>query len=180
MNNFQCLSSGADTIPLLNAIMRDPALWNQNTLRTEHPGTAHAEVDDIWLRFNETDDPEAVVDDKECVNYPAFWALPQARALIFSLMARVEGERLGRVLVTRLAPGRKITPHIDGGAPATYYDRFHIVLNSAPGCLFRSGNETVHMGTGQVWWFDNTKEHEVINNSVDDRIHLIVDIRTSR
>lgn len=180
MNNFQCLAANVDTIPLLNAIMRDPALWNQNTLRTTHPGTAHSKVDDIWLRFNETDDPEAVVDDKDCVNYPAWWALPQARPLIFNLMARVEGERLGRVLVTRLRPGAKIDAHVDGGAPATYYDRFHIVLSSAPGCLFRAGDETVHMGTGQVWWFDNTKEHEVINNSVDDRIHMIVDIRTSR
>lgn len=180
MNNFQCLAANVDTIPLLNAIMRDPALWNQNTLRTTHPGTAHAEVDDIWLRFNETDEPEAVVDDKESVNYPAWWALPQARPLIFNLMARVEGERLGRVLITRVRPGGKITPHVDGGAPATYYDRFHIVLNSAPGCLFRAGDETVNMGTGQVWWFDNAKEHEVINNSVDDRIHMIVDIRTSR
>lgn len=182
MRNFQCLAANVDVIPLLNAIMRDPALWNQHTLRTQHPGTAHAEVDDIWLRFNEIDEDEVakVVDDTECVNYPAWWALPQARALIFDLMRRVEGERLGRVLITRLAPGRKITPHIDEGAPACYYERFHVVLASAPGCLFRAGDETVSMQTGQVWWFDNTKEHEVVNNSVDDRIHMIVDIRTSK
>lgn len=180
MNNFQCLASNVDVIPLMNAIMRDPALWNQHTLRTAHPGTAHSQVDDIWLRFNETEDPEAVVDDKECVNYPAWWALPQARPIIFDLMRRIEGERLGRVLVTRLRPGGKIDPHVDGGAPATYYDRFHVVLNAAPGCLFRAGDEKVQMATGQVWWFDNTKEHEIINNGADDRIHLIVDIRTSR
>jgi hypothetical protein len=182
MNNFQCLAANVDVIPLMNAILRDPALWNQNTLRTAHPNTAHSQVDDIWLRFNEVE-PEnqlAVVDDTECVNYPAWWALPQARALIFDLMRRIEGERLGRVLVTRLRPGGKIAPHVDGGAPATYYERFHVVLNSAPGCLFRAGDETVSMRTGEVWWFDNTKEHEVINNSVDDRIHLIIDIRTSK
>lgn len=180
MRNFQVIATGVDTIPLLNAIMRDPALWNQNTLRTTHPETAHAQVDDIWLRFNETEDPTAVVDDTECVNYPAWWALPQARDIIFNLMRRVEGERLGRVLVTRLAPGRKITPHVDGGAPATYYERFHVVLSASPGCLFRSGDETVQMRAGEVWWFDNTKEHEVVNNGVDDRVHLIIDIRTSK
>lgn len=180
MNNFQCLAAGVDTVPLLNAIMRDRALWNQNTLRTQHENTAHAEVDDIWLRFNDIEDPEKVFDDTECVNYPAWWSLPQARGLIFDLMRRVEGERLGRVLVTRLRPGCKITPHVDGGAPATYYERFHIVLSSAPGCLFRAGDETVHMQAGSVWWFDNTQEHEVINNGIDDRIHLIVDIRTSK
>lgn len=180
MNNFQRIAVGVDIIPLMNAIMRDPALWNQNTLRTRHLNTAHAEVDDIWIRFNEIDDVESVVDDKEAVNYPAFWALPQARPLVFSLMARIEGERLGRVLITKLRPGYKITAHVDGGAPAEYYDRFHIVLNSAPGCDFRAGDEWVHMATGEVWWFDNTKEHEVVNNSGDDRIHMIVDIRTSK
>jgi hypothetical protein len=33
------------------------------------------------------------------------------------------------------------------------------------------------MRTGEVWWFNNAIEHEVVNNSADDRIHLIVDIR---
>jgi len=32
--------------------------------------------------------------------------------------------------------------------------------------------------SGEVWWFDNTQEHEVMNNSADDRIVMIVDIRT--
>lgn len=182
MNNFQRLATGVNVIPLMNAIIRDSALWNQNTLRTQHPGTAHAQVDDIWLRFNEIEEDELlkVADDTECVNYPAWWALPQARDLIFNLMRVVEGERLGRVLVTRLRPGARVTPHCDGGAPATYYDRFHIVLHSRPGCVFRAGDEHVNMLTGEVWWFDNTKEHEVVNDSDDDRIHLIVDIRTSK
>jgi hypothetical protein len=36
------------------------------------------------------------------------------------------------------------------------------------------------MAPGEAWWFDNAQEHEVINNSADDRIHMIVDIRTSK
>ena len=180
MNNFQCIAQGVDVVPLYNAIMRNPQMWNVHTLRTEHPNTAHGQVSDIWLRFNDCGDPSSVIDDKEAINYPAWWSLPQARALVFSLMARVEGERLGRVLVTKLVPGAKVTPHTDGGAPAEYYDRYHIVLNSNPECVFRAGDEVVNMPTGSVWWFDNTKEHEVINNGADDRVHIIVDIRTSR
>ncbi len=142
---------------------------------------AHAAVDDIWLRFNRIpDSPEGVIDDTECINYPALAALPQARTLIFQLMARLEGERLGRCLITRLRPGGCITPHRDEGAPATYYDRFHVALQGKPGTVFRSGDERVAMRCGEAWWFDNTQEHEVVNNSSDDRIHLIVDIRTSR
>jgi aspartyl/asparaginyl beta-hydroxylase (cupin superfamily) len=35
------------------------------------------------------------------------------------------------------------------------------------------------MAAGEVWWFDNTVEHEVVNNSADDRIVLICDIRST-
>lgn len=182
MRNFVKIADGVDVVPLLLAVARQPHLWNQNTLRTQHPGTAHAEVDDIWLRFNEIPDgqPELVADATECINYPAFAALPQARPLIFGLMAKVEGERLGRCMITRLKPGGRILPHEDMGAPATYYERYHVVLLSEPGCVFAAGDEKVHMRTGEVYWFDNTQTHEVWNNSQEDRVHLIVDIRAGK
>ncbi len=181
MKNFQLMSRGLNVVPLLNAVLRSPELWDQNTLRTTHPDTPHKSVSDIWLRFNRlTDNPESVIDEHESINYPAFFTLPQARSLIFGVMSLVEGERLGRVLITRLAPGSKIDAHVDGGSHAAYYERFHVVLNSAPGCSFRAGDETVHMQTGELWWFDNSKEHEVVNNSADDRIHMIIDVRTSK
>ncbi len=112
------------------------------------------------------------------MNYPAFAALPQARPLICDLMRLVEGERLGRVVVTRLAPGKAITPHADEDAHASYYDRYHIALQVLPGVIFRCGDEAAPMMTGEVWWFNNASVHEVMNESNDDRITLIVDIRT--
>lgn len=180
MKNFQCLGSGINVAPLLNAILRC-STWNTETLRTTAPGSPHTEVDDIWLRFNELgDDPASVIDDHESINYPAWFKLPDAQAMCLDLMRQVRGERLGRVLITRLAPGKTIAPHIDGGSHAKYYDRYHIVLQGLPGSLFRCGEETVCMRTGEAWWFQNSVEHEIINNSADDRIHLIVDIRTCR
>lgn len=181
MRNFNLISANVNVTPLLNAVMRQPELWNQNTLRTTHELTPHKQVDDIWLRFNElTANPADVIDEHESVNYPAMFALPQARPLIFNLMTIVEGERLGRTLITRLPPGCKIEPHVDGGSHAEYYDRYHIVLQAAIGSKFRAGDEVIQMAPGEVWWFDNAKEHEVINDSQFDRIHLIVDIRTFR
>ena len=55
MKNFTLISNNADVVPLRAAVLMKPHLWNQNTLRTKHPGTAHSQVDDIWLRFNEID-----------------------------------------------------------------------------------------------------------------------------
>lgn len=161
------------------ALMRQPELWNQNTLRTEHVGTAHCEADDIWLRFNDISNEisEYIIDNHESIDYPAYDKLPQAHSLIFDLMSVVRGKRLGRVLITKLTPGKKIYPHVDGGSHAAYYERYHIILQNQSGSIFRCGNEVITMNTGDVWWFNNAIEHEVINNSADDRLTLIVDIK---
>ena len=176
MRNFYKLGE-IDPGPLMMALARQPGLWNENALRTQHPNTAHAQADDIWLWFNDPTNPAAVVDDRQTIPYPAWDALPQVRPIVFDLMRRVEGVQLGRVLITRLAPGKCITPHVDGGAPATFYSRFQIALQSLPGCLFNAGGETVNFRSGEVWYFDNTIEHAVVNNSADDRLALIVDVR---
>lgn len=175
MKNFYRLAEGVDVVPIMHALMRHD-LWNHNRLRTTHPGTPHTEVDDIWLRFNDLKDLSNVMDEHESVNYPAFLSLP-CRGIVFDLMRRVEGERLGRVLITRLKPGGHIAAHVDSGDHAAYYQRHHIVLQGLPGSLFRCGDETVNMRTGECWWFDNAVEHEVWNNSADDRVHMIVDIK---
>lgn len=177
MKHFQLIAAGVDVVPLLHAVHRQPDLWNANTLRTAFPDSPHAEVDDIWLWFNATDDPEAVVDDRDVVPYPAWERLPQARPLIFDLMRRVEGVRLGRVLITRLAPGKTIPAHADGGAPAEYYERYQVALQCLPGCQFRIEDETLRFSPGDVWHIDNCREHEVLNHSADDRLALIIDVR---
>jgi|TARA_R110000751_G_scaffold201742_1_gene306438 hypothetical protein len=178
MENFFCLHRGLDVVPLVNALKTKPELWDQDTLRTTHEGTAHTQVSDILLRFNDYSlgHPESVIDERECINCPAIFQLPQAQNILFWLMSRVQGERLGRAIITRLSPGKSIEPHIDQGSPADYYDRYQIALHSHKGCVFRAGGEQVTMLTGDVWWFDNKQEHEVVNNSADDRLSLIVDI----
>ena len=85
--------------------------------------------------------------------------------------------QLGRVLITRLAPGKRIAAHADQGAPATYYTRFQYVLQSEPGCTFRCGDEVLTMKPGEVWQFDNEREHEVVNASASDRLACVIDVR---
>lgn len=181
MRCFQQIASGVDVLPLLHAIQVQPKLWNMHSLRTMYPQSPHHEAEDIWIRFNPlSDDPLSMANDRDCVNYEAFHALPQVRPIIFDLMRRVEAEQLGRVIVTKLAPGKQITPHEDAGAPATYYERYHILLQNHPGSLFYCGDEAVCMKPGEVWWFDNTQMHSVVNNSKDDRLTMIVDVRVCR
>lgn len=183
MKYFQQIASGVDVTPILTALKCQPELWDANPIRTKHPGTAHAEVSDILVRFNDieefqrTGDPTTITDDREAIAFPAWDKLPQLRPIIFDLMRRVEATRLGRVVITKLPPGRQITPHEDQGAPATYYERFQIALQSFPGAIFHIGDEHMNFASGDVWWINNNVTHSVVNNSRDDRIVCIVDLR---
>src|SRR5487761_2793481 len=95
MRNFLQLAQGIDVGPLMVALQNHPELWDQNTLRTKHPGTAHSAVSDIWVWFNDPTDPNAVTNDREVIPFPAWRELPQIRPLVLDLMRRVEGVRLG-------------------------------------------------------------------------------------
>jgi hypothetical protein len=192
MQNFQKIADGVDILPLLIAIKRQPELWREDTYLRDYPQGPFQQIESIMLRFPEKrvfeqeeevekyKSGKSIYDQHENVDYPAYKTLHEARPLIMALMTRVGGERLGRVMINKIAPGGVIFPHSDTPEHANYYSRFHIVLQSQPGVVFRAGNEKVYMGTGEVWWFNNKEEHEVINNSADDRIHMIIDIRTSR
>lgn len=182
MRNFQFMAS-VDVVPLVNEIIRQPALWKADTYLRDYPQGPFGDTETIFLRFppaSVTELERGHKDQHECVWMDGAVHLPSARVPIFALMARVDGERLGRVMINKLRPGGRIYPHADTPVHAEYWDRYHIVLQSGPGCNFRCGEETVSMATGSVWWFQNAIEHEVVNNSADDRIHLIVDIRTRR
>lgn len=189
MRHFMLLAQNIDTTPLLLAIRRRPDLWKEDTYLRDYPQGPFNQIESIMLRFpvKSVHETEAELqqhlttyDQHENVDYPAYKLLTEARPIVMSLMARVGGERLGRVMINKIAPGGVIYPHADTPAHADYYSRFHVVLQSQPGVYFRAGDETTYMATGEVWWFDNKQEHEVINNSADDRIHMVIDIRTSR
>ena len=189
MKNFLRIAQGADVIPLLLALRRRPELWHADTFLRDYPQGPFGEVESIILRFpprsvHETEEALAAaavhIDQHECVDLPVYKMLPEARALVMSLMARVQGERLGRVMINKIEPGGHIFPHADTPAHAEYWERHHIVLESNPDSLFRCGEEMIHMAAGEVYWFENAIEHEVRNEGTTARIHLIVDIRCSQ
>lgn len=192
MRNFMFLAGGIDVMPLMLAIHRldkSHGVWKEDTYLRDYPQGPFGDTESIILRFpprsvHETEQALSehmiTFDQHECVDQPVFKMLPEARPLIFGLMGAVQGERLGRCIINKLKPGGRIYPHEDTPAHAEYFDRFHIVLCGQPGSVFRCVDEQVCMQTGEVWWFNNALNHEVINNSADERIHLVVDIRTSK
>lgn len=182
MKNFQYMGKiNPDTLIAINhQIFQNPDLWDENTLRTKHPGTAHSEVSDIWLWFNQLPkegETKKVINDKVVVPYRGWDVLTALRNPIFGLMHQVQAVRLGRVIVTKLPAGKQIDPHTDGGAPATFFKRYQIAIQCLPGNIFQIENEQVGFESGDVWAINNRAEHSVVNNSQDDRIVCIVDLR---
>ena len=175
VKHFLRIAEFVDTLPVLHSLVLNNDLWDENDLRTTHPETVHAETSDIWVFFNEiTDD---VINDIQTIPYRAWDVLLPLRPVIFDLMRRLGGTQLGRVLITRLKPGGKIVPHTDVGAPVNFYNRYMIALQNLPGSVFIIEDEEVTFKPGEVWWINNGAEHSVVNNSADDRIVCIVDIR---
>jgi quercetin dioxygenase-like cupin family protein len=179
MRNFLKIAENVDVLPILNAIYSKPDLWDENRLRTTHELSPHRGCHDIWCFFNAVpEDVGSVVDDTKVIAYRAWSELPQIRPVIFDLMRRVEGTELGRVIITKIPPGGRIPPHTDQGAPVEYYTRYQIVLQSLPGAVFQIEDEKVNFRSGDVWRIDNSREHQVVNNSADDRVVIITDIRS--
>ena len=186
--NFQLLRQGLDVAPLVEQIEAQPELWNTQTMRTTFDGTSHGAVDDIWVRYNAWDrfdpeNPQALAEEHVPVWYPAWHALPALKPLVFGMMAAFYGEMLGGVLITRVPPGKKILPHADRGWHVEYYDKLYLSLKSAPGANFvcRDALGAIEISSprpGDLYLFDNRLLHWVTNDSDEDRMTLIVCLRT--
>ena len=190
MKHFELISEGIDVAPLLSEIEHNAWLWNLNNRRKTVPGSPHAAMSDIWVRYNDdtrarlTGDWTGFNDEHVPVWYQAWEALPSLRPIIFDLMAKVQGEMLGGVLITKIPPGAGIAPHADDSWHVQFFDKFYLSLKSKPGAQFWCDDgetkEALEPKPGEIWLFDNRKIHWVTNESDEDRITLIICIRTER
>jgi quercetin dioxygenase-like cupin family protein len=187
MQNFLKVADHVNVRPLLLALQRHPEIFGLHSQRRYAPGSPHPEMTDVWVRYNDCRPFEAgqrpwseFNDEHESVWYPEADLIPEVRPVVFDLMAAVQGERLGGVLITKLAPGGKIAPHVDKGWHAEYYDKYYVALKSDPGAAFGFPDGVIEAVAGEVYWFRNDVPHWVINGSKDDRFAMIVCIRHSR
>jgi Aspartyl/Asparaginyl beta-hydroxylase len=191
MKHWHLMASGIDVMPLMSAIARQPELWTEDTYLRHYAQGPFGDTDSIMLRF-----PKQVklkserqlerykanklpgVDQHESIFYPPWFKLPEAHPHIRALMNITFGVRLGRVMINRIRPGGRIFAHKDRPEHTARWRRHHLVLQGRPGVNLRVADEQITMQTGMLFWFDNREEHEVINNSDDDRISMVIDIQT--
>ena len=188
MRNFRLLASDIDVQPLLQQLELQEDAWTADLYWKRHPLPIFRDVDSILLRFPakppytfESIEAKAAWDAandwRECSNTEMWNRFPAAQDIIFRLMAGTRATRLGRVMINRLRAGARIPAHSDIAPALKYYQRFHVVLATNAACAFSCLSEFVHMRTGSLWWFDNSKEHSVQNLGHTDRVHLVIDLR---
>lgn len=184
MNHFLKVAGDIDVRPLLAQMEERPELWDQFGWRKKIPGGPHAQMSDIWVRYNAIANlGPRFNDEHESVWYPAYHALPALAPMMSRLMELVEGKRIGGVLITRIPPGAGIARHVDRGWHVETFDKFYVSLKSAPGAKFicyEGGLEVLEPKVGECWRFDNRLPHSVENESSEDRITLIVCIETEK
>jgi hypothetical protein len=172
-----------DVRALKSALNSMPEEFGKYPQRGEFEGSPHSEMKDIWVRYNDVEpflklgDFSKFGDEHDSIWYDVVNRLP-IKNLLFQIMEAVDGERLGGVLITKLLPGGKIKAHTDSGWHAKYYDKYYVPVQNEIGSTFSFADGTIYPDEGDVWWFDNSIKHWVDNDTDDERIALIVCIKT--
>jgi hypothetical protein len=166
---------------LVSEIHAHPELWNDFDLRTNHPQSPHRELSDIFVRYNArenfTGDRQAFNGPHVPVWWPAADLLPSARKIAMQLMRELNGDELGMVLITKIPAHTQCYPHTDNGHHAGRYDKYAVQLASAERQFFEVDGVRLSAKPGEVYFFDNSRLHRVVNDSDEDRMSLIVCIR---
>lgn len=173
--------NGLDVNSALQELKVNSFLFGELDARKKSP--IHAQMDDIWLRYG---DVTALIESGDystiANEHDSIWLqnLPECKKLCFDVMALVDGERLGGVLITKLPPGGEILNHTDDGWHADYYDKYYIPIQNEKGAVFGFDDGELDPDIGDVWAFDNSQPHYVKNNTNSDRIAMVVCIKQSK
>jgi hypothetical protein len=91
-------------------------------------------------------------------------------------LEKLHNGRVGRVIFPKLKAGKKIDAHVDSGDYLNVSRRHHIPIITNNNVFFLIDNGALNMLEGECWEINNMHLHEVINNSEQDRVHLLIDI----
>lgn len=178
-NRFKRVCTGLPVEHLVDQVAEQPSLWKLITTRQDYEGSAHHDTECIFLRWCRDQSLAAAWTALDAVWLPTVDALSGMHAPLLALLQalRPNGDplELGRVILVNLPAGGVIDEHLDEGAYAEHYDRFHISLQSDEGNRFWVDGESFHALPGEAWWFNHRRKHSVRNDSATDRLHLIVD-----
>jgi len=174
-----------DIEPLRESLNVHSDLFGQYRQRGLEPTSPHYQMRDIWVRFNDikpylaSGDFTGFSGEHDSVWYDCLEKIPEVLEPVFSVMAKVQGERLGGVLITKLLAGGEIKPHKDKGWHASYYEKYYIPIKNKAGASFYFHDGVIEPSDGEVYWFNNSNYHWVKNETDSERIAMIICIKTA-
>lgn len=170
--SFQKIAEGIDVKPLIDALDRNPHLWDQIPIRRTYEGSPHTEMVDIWVRFGK----EITPNEHEAEWYESEVA-DAVKPIAEYLMKLTGSERLGGILITKLLAGGKIAPHIDYGWHASFYNKYYVAIKSPKGSVFGFESGDIDSNPGDCYSFKNNVLHWVTNDTEEERISMIICMR---
>lgn len=183
MREYTKIHGSIDMSHVIREISINSHLFGEFNARKTSPESPHSEMDDIWVRYGDVSSMIESGDYSGIANeHDSIWLknLPAVKRACFDVMALVDGERLGGVLITRLPPSGIIYPHTDSGWHAEYYSKYYVPIQNERGAILAFNSGIINPNVGDVWQFDNSVAHWVENNSNIDRIAMIICIKQSK
>ncbi|KFN51006.1 sulfotransferase [Arenimonas composti] len=85
------------------------------------------------------------------------------------------GATWGRARLMKLYGQSEVSAHVDTNYYWRERMRVHVPIVTTPGVRFQCGDAEVNMAPGECWIFDTWRRHRVLNESNQERIHLVLD-----
>lgn len=95
---------------------------------------------------------------------------------IYTYLEDIYCGRVIRSEIVKLKAMSSVRKHVDGGVSLSYGRRVHVPVITNEEVFFTVSNNTVNMKMGQLYEINNSLPHAVENNSLYDRVHIIIDI----
>lgn len=177
--SFIKIAENLDVSSIVGSLQRNPQLWDEHNERRVFEGSPHSQMVDIWARFGDISVGfEKLREPHDSIWYESSNLIDGVREIAFHLMALVQGERLGGILITKLDAGKEIMPHVDKGWHAEYYEKLYVSIKSPKGSKFCFEDGVIESNAGDVYLFRNDRLHWVKNDSDEERITMVVCIKT--
>lgn len=163
------------------ALQEHAGLFGQDRCRETAPGSAHADTETIFLRWPNRATPHVIFETFNSAYQPAMDIEAFAEG-VFNI-ERMLHALVIRAIIVKLPPGGVIREHTDTGAYAEGTSRFHLPIIAPvgssppiPGAVMRCGGYETVMLRGVLYFFNKHLPHSAWNPTLNDRVHLIVDI----
>jgi hypothetical protein len=173
MRYFSLIKDRIDTKPFLEEMSKNNHIWhNLRASLAQHGLYGALDISLIdWTK------PHTPADrDKHEVEKTEHYAhFPILTTFIEHFAEEMESD-MARFMIVSIRPGSDVYPHIEKGAYYRAIDRYHLIIQST-GSEMTTGDETVLLKTGELWWFNSQAIHSAKNVGTVPRIHIIFDLK---